>query len=177
MTTETKEINSQNILSLAELAAKEVQKINPKMFLRFFDKPLLPAIQTKYVQPQIDLLTQEAEKQYVSMDNKRKEMVNKKKDSLSKDRCFSKTLMCLSGTFFTGIYLIIGTPLLEATEATATTTATYYGLFFLPFVGGSCLGVCLIDKIARGIASAITPGVPAPVIDLAAESQHPMRLS
>ncbi|WED42220.1 hypothetical protein [Legionella cardiaca] len=161
---------TKEIPSLKELAAEAVQKLNPHLFFRFSDRPLLPEIQTNYVDKAIDAEVTKAMQDYSKKNKIRNNEVKEEFEKKAQDPCFVKSMGCIGGIFFTGIYLAISIPVLQATEASANTQAICYSATLVPLFIGSCFGMCFSGPIAKQLAKCLIPIVPNPVVDLNALS-------
>ncbi|KTC87206.1 hypothetical protein [Legionella brunensis] len=151
---------------LKELAARAVDKLNPNLFFQFHANTLDPDIYNKYVLPRIEAKIEKAEENYFAKEKVRSQKVSDEKERLTHNDCFVKTMGCLGGIIFVSIYLGVSVPILEITKASLEKKALCYTLTFIPFLVGSCFGICFSGNAAKKMVEFSIPKTKAEVVDL-----------
>ncbi|RMX21706.1 hypothetical protein EAS68_02835 [Legionella jordanis] len=145
------------IPSLKELCVKTLVNCEPKTLSRNPNLLLSPEIKSIYFKQELEQKKQGVDEDIQIAKTSRHFEVKAQAMALAGNKVFFKSMCCTGGSLLTILYLGIGYPILQATEASTNNEYLYYSLGILPFMVGSGLSAAFMMKIARLFAELRVP--------------------
>ena len=153
----SQEINVE-IPSLKTLALNKIKEKDPKLFFSLYDQKEFSNDIKEQMNAAVESIKEQHLADYLQAKEDRKEKIKGKVSLYRQDNCLVQWIGFFGGASMSGLYLGIGSPLIDAMEASVAARCVFYTFTAIPFLLGACGGLCLSNKIIKIFAECCIKG-------------------